>query len=143
MRKMAVGALIVAGAYLLLASVAFQVEPGRASWLWLVLYFALFTLGELYILPTGLGLFARLAPPGFGATTIAAWYLAIFSGSLAAGAVGALWGHMTHGQFFLLLTVIATLAATMLLALDRSTQRIESERAVEAAASTAIQPEFS
>jgi proton-dependent oligopeptide transporter, POT family len=142
MRKMAVGALIVAGAYLLLASVAFQVEPGRASWLWLVLYFALFTLGELYILPTGLGLFARLAPPGFGATTIAAWYLAIFSGSFAAGAVGALWGHMTHGQFFLLLAVIATLAAAMLLALDRSTQRIESERAIEAATLPGIQPEY-
>jgi len=81
MRKMAVGALIVAAAYLLLALAAFQVEPGRANWPWLVLYFALFTLGELYILPTGLGLFARLAPPGFGATTIAAWYLAIFSGN--------------------------------------------------------------
>ncbi len=50
---------------------------------------------------------------------------------------------MTHGQFFLLLTVIASLAAAMLLALDRSTQRIESERAVEAATSTAIQPEYS
>ena len=121
---------------------AFQSEPGRASWLWLVLYFALFTLGELYILPTGLGLFARLAPPGFGATTIAAWYLAIFSGSLAAGAVGALWSRMTHGHFFLLLAVIASLAAAMLLALDRSTQRIESERAVEAATPTAIQPEY-
>ncbi len=142
MRKMAIGALIVAGAYLLLALVAFQVEPGRAGWLWLVLYFVLFTLGELYILPTGLGLFARLAPPGFAATTIAAWYLAIFSGSFAAGAVGALWGRMTHGHFFLLLTVIAILAAVMLLALDRSTQRIESERAAEAATSAATQPEY-
>jgi proton-dependent oligopeptide transporter, POT family len=142
MRKMAFGALIVAAAYLLLALVAFQTEPGRAGWQWLVLYFALFTLGELYILPTGLGLFARLAPPGFGATTIAAWYLAIFSGSLAAGAVGALWGSMTHGHFFLLLTAIASLAAALLLALDRSTQRIEGERAIEAATSIAIQPEY-
>jgi proton-dependent oligopeptide transporter, POT family len=143
MRKMAVGALIVAAAYLLLALVAFQSEPGRAGWLWLVLYFVLFTLGELYILPTGLGLFARLAPPGLAATTIAAWYLAVFSGSLAAGAVGALWGSMTHAHFFLLLTVIATLAAAMLLALDRSAQRIERERAGEAASPTAIQPEYS
>jgi POT family proton-dependent oligopeptide transporter len=142
MRKMAVGALIVAAAYLLLALVSLQAEPGRASWQWLVLYFALFTLGELYILPTGLGLFARLAPPGFAATTIAAWYLAIFSGSLAAGAVGALWGSMTHGHFFFLLTGIAILAAAMLLALDRRTQRIESARADEAVTSPAIQPEI-
>jgi proton-dependent oligopeptide transporter, POT family len=143
MRKMAIGALIVAAAYLLLAAVAFEAEPGRASWLWLVMFFALFTLGELYILPTGLGLFARLAPAGYGATTVAAWFLAIFSGSLSAGAVGALWGSTTHALFFVLLTVIATLAAAMLLALDRTTQRLETVRANEAGSLAAIQPELS
>ncbi len=140
MQKMAVGALIVAGAYLLLAVVSLQSEPGRAGWLWLVFYFVLFTLGELYIFPTGLGLFARLAPPGLSATTIAAWYLTIFSGSLSAGAVGALWSSMTHGHFFLLLTVIAILAAAMLWALDRTTRRIERAREIEC---SPIQPEFS
>jgi proton-dependent oligopeptide transporter, POT family len=134
MRKMATGSLMVAAAYLLLAVVAFEAGTGRASWIWLVLYFLIFTLGELYILPTGLGLFARLAPAGFGATTVAAWFLAIFSGSFAAGAVGALWTGMTHGRFFLLLTLIATLAAAMLFALDRTTQRIEV---------SAHQPEYS
>ena len=126
MRKMALGALMVAAAYLLLAIVAFEAEPGRAEWLWLVLFFVIFTLGELYILPTGLGLFARLAPVGFGATTVAAWFLAIFSGSMAAGAVGTLWGSITHARFFGLLTGIAMLAAAMLLALDRTAQRIET-----------------
>jgi POT family proton-dependent oligopeptide transporter len=140
MQKMAVGALIVAGAYLLLAIVSLQSEPGRAGWLWLVFYFVLFTLGELYIFPTGLGLFARLAPPGLSATTIAAWYLTIFSGSLSAGAVGALWSSIRHGHFFLLLTVIAMLAAAMLWALDRTTRRIERAREIE---SSPIQPEFS
>jgi POT family proton-dependent oligopeptide transporter len=143
MRKMALGALIVAGAYLLLAIVAFEAGPGRASWLWLVVFFAIFTLGELYILPTGLGLFARLAPVGFGATTVAAWFLAIFSGSLAAGAVGALWGSTTHGGFFVLLSIVATLAAAMLFGLDRTTRRIEAARARETESSAAIQPEFS
>jgi proton-dependent oligopeptide transporter, POT family len=141
MRKMAIGALIVAAAYLLLAAVAFEAEPGRASWLWLVMFFGIFTLGELYILPTGLGLFARLAPAGYGATTVAAWFLAIFSGSLSAGAIGALWGSTTHAVFFILLTVIATLAAAMLLALDRATQRLEALRANEAGSLAAIQPE--
>jgi len=48
-------------------------------------------------LPTGLGLFARLAPVGFGATTVAAWFFAIFTGSLSAGAVGTLWAApVTH-----------------------------------------------
>jgi POT family proton-dependent oligopeptide transporter len=143
MRKMALGALIVAGAYLLLAIVALIAEPGRASWLWLVWFFVLFTLGELYILPTGLGLFARLAPVGFGATTVAAWFLAIFSGSLTAGAIGSLWGNITHALFFGLLTGMAALASAMLLALDRTAQRIESARANEAGPLAAIQPELS
>jgi POT family proton-dependent oligopeptide transporter len=143
MRRMAIGALMVAAAYLLLAAVALEVGPGRASWLWLVLFFVIFTLGELHILPTGLGLFARLAPAGFGATTVAAWFLAIFSGSLTAGAVGALWSATTHARFFVLLTGIATLAAGMLFALDRATRRIESARAREADPLASTQPEFS
>jgi POT family proton-dependent oligopeptide transporter len=115
---MATGAGIVAVAYALLAGAAFSAQPGRATWLWLVPFFIIFTLGELYILPTGLGLFARLAPPKYAATTVAGWFLAIFTGSLAAGAIGALWGAMSHGRYFLLLSGIAALAGFMLLALD-------------------------
>ena len=143
MCKMATGALIVAAAYLLLAIVASVAEPSRASWAWLVLFFGIFTLGELYILPTGLGLFARLAPVGFGATTMAAWFLAIFSGSLTAGAVGALWSGTTHARFFVLLAVIALFAAAMLLALDPMTRRIEAARADELTSLGMIEPEFS
>jgi POT family proton-dependent oligopeptide transporter len=143
MCKMATGALIVAAAYLLLAIVASVAEPSRASWAWLVLFFGIFTLGELYILPTGLGLFARLAPVGFGATTMAAWFLAIFSGSLTAGAVGALWSGTTHARFFVLLAVIALFAAAILLALDPMTRRIEAARADELTSLGMIEPEFS
>jgi proton-dependent oligopeptide transporter, POT family len=142
MRKMAWGALVVGAAYLLLAVVAFNAAPGRANWIWLALFFSLFTLGELYILPTGLGLFARLAPIGYGSTTVAAWYLAIFSGSLAAGAVGTLWSATSHGRFFVLLSVIAALAAGLLLCLDGVTRRTEQRRALELVSSGVLQPEF-
>ena len=130
-RKMAYGAVVVAGAYLLLAAVAHAAEPGRASWVWLLLYFMVFTYGELYILPTGLGLFARLAPARLAATTVAAWFFAIFTGSLTAGVVGMLWSSMEHGRFFLVLSGIAAAAAALLLALDRPTRRIEAVRALE------------
>jgi proton-dependent oligopeptide transporter, POT family len=141
MKRMALGALIVAAAYGLLAMVAFAAGSGRASWAWLVMFFSIFTLGELYILPTGLGLFARLAPVGFGATTVAAWFLAIFSGSLSAGVVGTLWGSTTHAMFFTILTAIASIAAVMLIALDGAIRRIEAARAAETIALGAVQPE--
>jgi POT family proton-dependent oligopeptide transporter len=141
MQKMALGALIVAAAYLLLAVVAFAAGTQRASWVWLAVFFVIFTLGELYILPTGLGLFARLAPIGFGATTVAAWFLAIFTGSLSAGAVGTLWGSTSHAVFFAVLTAIALIAAAILFALDSAIRRIEAARAAETIALGAVQPE--
>jgi POT family proton-dependent oligopeptide transporter len=141
MRKMALGALIVAAAYLLLATVAFQAGAARASWLWLAVFFAVFTLGELYILPTGLGLFARLAPIGYGATTVAAWFCAIFTGSFSAGMVGTLWARTSHAEFFGILTLISAIAAGILFALDRPIRRIEAARAAETIALNATQPE--
>ncbi len=122
MRKMALGSWIVAGAYLMLA--ALGAAGGTAHWLWLVAFFVILTFGELHILPTGLGLFARLAPKGLGATTVAAWYLATFAGSLAAGLVGTLWGRTGHGLFFLILAVFALVAGLLLRLLDKLEQRM-------------------
>lgn len=125
--KMACGALIVASSYLLVAGAEAFSGDGRAHWMWLLTYFLIFTLGELYILPNGLGLFARLAPAKLGATTVASWYLATFTGSLAAGQVGRLWSHFGHVEFFLLLAAIASWAAGLLYILDRPTKRILAE----------------
>jgi len=127
-RKMAIGALIVALAYLLLATVATFVGAERANWIWLLVFFVVLTLGELYILPTGLGLFARLAPQRLGATTVAAWFLAIFSGSLLAGAVGALWSRASHAGFFVFLSGLAVAAAILLWLLDRPIRILEASR---------------
>jgi proton-dependent oligopeptide transporter, POT family len=141
MKKMALGALIVAAAYLLLAGVAYAAGTGRASWLWLALFFAIFTFGELHILPTGLGLFARLAPVGYGATTVAAWYCAIFTGSFFAGLVGTLWARTSHAEFFAVLTLVSAIAAAILLVLDPAVRRIEATRAAAIIALNATQPE--
>jgi POT family proton-dependent oligopeptide transporter len=122
-RRMAIGALVVAAAYVLLAAIDSFAGGARVGWPWLALAMLILTFGELYILPTGLGLFAKLAPPRLGATTVASWYLAVFSGSLLAGLVGTLWTHIGHAPFFLLLAALAVLAAGLLLLLDRPIRR--------------------
>lgn len=124
-RRMALGALIVALSYVLLAVVTASAGAERVSGLWLVLYFVIFTFGELHILPTGLGLFARLAPPWLAATTVAVWFFAIFSGSLFAGAVGTLWSSMSHAVFFACLALVAAAAAGLLLALGLLARRLD------------------
>lgn len=128
LKRMAQGALIVACAYLALAAVEWTSGGAQASWLWLAAFFAVFTFGELFILPTGLGLFARLAPATLGATTVAAWFLITFSGSLSAGFVGALWSLLDHGSFFVLLAGLAAAAGLLLRLLSGPTERVEQER---------------
>jgi len=137
LQKMATGALIVGASYALLA-VASAISPTGASWLWIVAYFFVLTLGELYILPTGLGLFARLAPPKLGATTVAAWYLAIFAGSLTAGFIGSWYSSFRPSAYFLLLTAVASLAAVILLTLDRRARSVEAARIAERSALAAV-----
>ena len=123
-KKMAMGAFCVALAFVLLGIVDMQ-SGGHARWVWLALFFLLFTIGELFVLPIGLGLFARLAPAGYAATSIAAWYLASFGGNLLAGALGILWSDMAHAAFFALMAGVAATAGILLRSLDAAVTRAE------------------
>jgi len=127
LHKMAFGAALVGLSYLLLAAVAAWSESHgvRAHWVWLVGWFVLMTLGELYILPVGLGLFGHLAPEGFGATCIALWFFAGFFGNLLAGALGMLWSVLPHGGFFVVIGAVAAFAALLLFALGLRVARVE------------------
>jgi POT family proton-dependent oligopeptide transporter len=127
LRRMAFGALIVATSYAWL-TLATELSGGApAHWLWLATFFLIYTLGELHILPTGLALFGRMAPPALAATTIALWFSASFAGNLLAGGVGSLWSSLAPAEFFTLIAAIAALAAGMLLLLDRSARALVRE----------------
>jgi len=124
-KKMSIGAFAVALAFLMLAGVDAS-AAGHAHWLWLALFFLVFTAGELFVLPIGLGLFARLAPARHAATTIAAWYLASFTGNLLAGALGTLWSAMGHAAFFGAMAGVAATAGVLLRLLDPLVARAEA-----------------
>lgn len=125
--KMGTGALIMAGSYLMLAVIAW-LAGAHANWLWLVLFFVVYTIGELFILPVGLGLFGRLAPPKYAATMIAAWFAASFFGNLAAGVLGTAWSGLTPPVFFVVTATVAICSGVALLALAPSARRLEAGR---------------
>ena len=129
---MAFGATIVGASYVALGLVAAWSEAHgtRASWVWLFVWFVVFTLGELYILPVGLALFGRMAPEGFRATSIATWFFAGFFGNLLAGGLGTLWSLLTHGWFFVLIGAVAGLSALLLYMLGRRLGDVESHGTV-------------
>ena len=121
-RRMATGALIVGGSYLFLA--ALSTGNVAVHWQWFALFWVVLTFGELFILPTGIGLFARLAPQRLGATTVASWFLATFAGNLAAGLVGTLWTRMGHPAFFAVLTLICVVSAIGLRLMDAHARQV-------------------
>jgi POT family proton-dependent oligopeptide transporter len=120
LRRMATGAALVAGSFLVLAaadSLGAQQVAGL-GWMALVAFFVLNTLGELYILPVGLSLFGRLAPRGLESTLIALWFLASFGGNLAAGVLGTLWSTLSHAEFFTLTASVSLASALGLLVMN-------------------------
>ncbi|HZP13359.1 MAG TPA: peptide MFS transporter [Nevskiaceae bacterium] len=117
LRRMASGATIVAASYLMLAIAALISD--RSSALVLATFMILMTVGELHILPVGLGMFGKLAPKGFEASAIALWFSAGVVGNLLAGALGTQWSALSHPQFFTLVAAIAFASAAALFIVDR------------------------
>lgn len=126
LRRMAIGAFGVALSYLLLGGVIAMAGGNPVHWAIVVAFFVLYTLGELYILPVGLSLFATLSPSRFTATTIAAWFLASFAGNLVAGYVGTWWSTMTPMEFFVAMGLIAAAAGAALASLATMQRRAVS-----------------
>jgi len=98
-----------------------------------MIFFLVMTVGELHILPVGLGLFGRLAPRGFSVTTIATWYLAGFFGNLLAGWLGGFWSHISHGAFFTLVACLAVGGGLLLLSLKSWTSGVEDNASIAGA----------
>lgn len=128
---MSFGAALVAASFLLLvfAQQAAEISQAPVSWIWLLAFFLLLTIGELHILPVGLGLFGRLAPARLAATMVAAWFLAAFAGNLLAGLVGAAWSAIGALSFFGLMGAMGLISALLLLCLARPLRRFEGRPA--------------
>jgi POT family proton-dependent oligopeptide transporter len=104
---------------MVLAAVASGPEGTRVSSLWVFAYFALLTLGELFVIPVGLTLIESLAPVRFASMAMGGWYIAKFLGSLLAGFMGAYWLVIPPSAFFALGMTSTLLAAACLYAMSR------------------------
>ena len=114
--KMALGCLGVAAANLIMALAAFQAGGGKASWLWLFWYFAVVTVGELYLSPVGLSLVTKVAPARILSMMMGVWLATSFVGNFLAGYIGSFWSRMDKPEFFLLVAAIAALASAAIFA---------------------------
>ena len=112
--KLSVGCFVLALSSLLLALAAWAPGTGKASWLWLLFYFAIMTVAELYFSPIGLSLVSRLAPVRSRSLVMGVWLATSFAGNLFAGWIGTRWSSTPPTVFFLAVAAIAFLAGLMI-----------------------------
>jgi POT family proton-dependent oligopeptide transporter len=117
--KMALGCFACAAAYAILALAAAYVGPAKASWLWLFAYFAVITLGELYLSPIGLSLVSKVAPARYLSMMMGVWLATSFVGNLLAGYLASLWSTMEKPTFFVMIAAIAAVAGVTILLFNR------------------------
>ena len=117
--KMALGCLGVTLANLIMAAAALHAGDGKASWLWLLGYFVVITVGELYISPIGLSLVSKVAPLRMLSMMMGVWLATSFTGNFIAGWLGTFWNRMDKPHFFLMIAVIAALAGATIAAFNR------------------------
>jgi POT family proton-dependent oligopeptide transporter len=114
--KMAFGCWGVTAANLVMAFAASHADGGKVSPLWLLGYFVVITLGELYLSPVGLSLVTKVAPARIVSMMMGVWLATSFTGGFLAGWLGSFWSRMEKPAFFLMIALIAAVAGAIIFA---------------------------
>jgi POT family proton-dependent oligopeptide transporter len=125
--KMAIGCFGVTLANLVMACAAWRAGGDEASWLWLLGYFVIITLGELYISPIGLSLVSKLSPARMVSMLMGLWLSTSFVGNFMAGWLGSFWSGMDKTFFFLMIAGIALCAGAAILPFDKPLRSVIAE----------------
>jgi POT family proton-dependent oligopeptide transporter len=117
--KLAIGCFLNAASWLIMVTAAHVAGSGQASWLWLLAFFIVITVGELYLSPTSLSLVTKVAPASLLSMMMGVWLTTNFIAGFLAGYLGTFWSSMAKADFFLLLAVISTAAGLAIALLAR------------------------
>jgi POT family proton-dependent oligopeptide transporter len=127
--KMTIGcACMMAANLIMVAAVMLAGETGKASWLWVVVYIVVLTIGEIYLSPISLSLYSKVAPPQILSTMIAINFIPNFlGGGFLQGWLGTYWSSMSKADFFLMIAAISAAAGIIVWAFDRPLKPILKE----------------
>jgi POT family proton-dependent oligopeptide transporter len=120
MTKLGLGCLGPAGANFLMALAAWSADSShQSSSLWVLGYFLILTIGELYFSPVGLSLFSKAAPPKLLSMLMGCWLAGSFIGNFLAGWLGSFWSRMDQVSFFLMIAFISVGSSLMVFILKK------------------------
>ena len=138
--KMAIGNLLLALSYVVMAAAAYVTGSNHASWLWLLGFFVIITMGELYLSPIGLALVARVAPAQILSMMMGLWFITSFTGNQLQGYIGSFFSEMNKTQFFLLCAALGTVAAVVTWLFERPLRPILEGKTAAAGMVPAARP---
>ncbi len=117
--KMGIGGILLGLAFLFMLVPVALLSPGtKTSMLWLIVFYAIYTAGELYFSPIGLALVTKVAPKRIVSMMMGFWLLSYAVGSFEAGWLGSYWEKMSMSSFFLAAAAIPAIAGVVMLALS-------------------------
>jgi POT family proton-dependent oligopeptide transporter len=96
--------------------------------LWLLGYFVVITIGELYLSPIGLSLVSKVAPARMVSMLMGVWLATSFVGNFIAGWLGSFWSSMDKSRFFLMIAGVALVAGLVILAFERPLRSVIRDR---------------
>ena len=116
-RKILAGMVITALSALFMAVAGFVSDNGavKVSGLWLMGFYAIITVGELFLSPMALSLVTKLSPKRFVGLTMGGWFFATAVGNKFSGFLGVLQGQMEPSVFFLVIVGAAGAVAVFIL----------------------------
>lgn len=88
--KQAIGLMLLAIGYWIIAVQVKDLGTGKMNVIWLIILYLFQTMGELCLSPIGLSLVSKLAPKRFSSLLMGVWFLANAAGYALAGSLGAL-----------------------------------------------------
>jgi dipeptide/tripeptide permease len=112
-RKVFYGMTITTISVLFMAAAGFLSDDGalKVSWLWMLSFYLIVTVGELCLSPMALSLVTKLSPKRFVGLTMGGWFLATAFGNNLSGFLGGLQAKMPPSTFFLVIAAACACVA--------------------------------
>ena len=115
--KIGIGMLITAlsTTVMMLAVVSSDNGMIKSSALWLIINYAVITVGELCLSPMGLSLVSKLSPKRVAGLMMGGWFVATSLGNKLSGVLSGLWGSIDNKIFFFMINFIGALIGAILM----------------------------
>lgn len=115
--KIAIGLFVTGLSTLVMVAAVSSVDMHneKASAWWLVMSYAVITIGELCLSPMGLSLVSKLSPPRLTALMMGGWFLSTSVGNKLSGIMSSLWEDMDNKANFFWINFAACMGAAIFL----------------------------